>query len=642
VAVAVAPGRDAMVPVTPPEGVVDERPSSHRRWPTPHGWIVSAIGALTALLYVWNLDAVGDANAFYAAAVKSASVSWKAWFFGSLDPGSFITVDKPPMGLWAEGLSARIFGYSTASMLLPEVLLSIGSVLILHHLVRRWKGDVAAHLAAIAFAVTPIATAMARSNNPDATLTFLGLAAAWGIWNAVESGRTRPLLIAAAVTGVAFNVKMLQALIIVPAFAVVYLVAGPPRLARRFGQLLMAGGVLAVSAGWYPLLVTLWPAASRPYIGSTTDNSIVSLMLGYNGLDRVFGGTGGNSPGGAIGFGGQPGLTRMFGTEVAGQVAWLLPLAGAGLLAGLWVSLWRRRRTDRELAGWLLWGGWAVLCLGVFSFSEGIFHPYYTVQVAPAIAALAGAGAVTLFDLGRRRGGAKTVLRLAFPAAVIVTAGVAIGILRNTPNYHAALRTVIVIGGTAACALVVIAAVARSRVLAIGAAAVAAVTLLTGPVAYSITTVAQPVVGTLISAGPAVRGPGLGGLVFGGRAPARIPETPSEKQLIAFLVAHRGRATYIVAGVGASSTERLIIATGLPVMTIGGFNGSDPTPTLAQFQHMVATGQVRYLMAAGRVGIGRSADDTVVGWAQQHGTIVQAGTTSLYDLASVAGSEGNG
>ncbi|MCU1503966.1 MAG: hypothetical protein JWM12_3320, partial [Ilumatobacteraceae bacterium] len=265
VAVAVAPGHEASLPDEPLDVAnLARTDDGRRRWPqlSVHGWITAAIGVSTALLYAWNLNAVGLANPFYAAAVKSGSVSWKAWFFGSLDSASFITVDKPPVAMWAQGLSARIFGFSTFGMILPDVLLSVGSVLILHHLVRRWRGDVAAHVAAVAFALTPIATAMARSNNPDATLTFLGLAAAWGIWNAVESGRTRPLVVAAVLTGLAFNTKMLQAFIVLPAFVLVYLVAGPPRLARRLGQLVVAGAALVMSAGWYPLLVTLLPASS--------------------------------------------------------------------------------------------------------------------------------------------------------------------------------------------------------------------------------------------------------------------------------------------------------------------------------------------------------------------------------------------
>src|SRR4051812_18109647 len=174
-------------------------------------WVRPALLALlgaAAFMYLYKLTAGGYSNTYYAAAVKSASVSWKAWFFGAIDPGSFITVDKPPAALWLQGLSARIFGFSTWSMLLPEVLAGVASVLILHHLVRKWAGPLAAHLSAVAFALTPVAAVMFRFNNPDALLTLLCLGAAWALWSAVESGRTRALVLSAALLGLAFDTKM--------------------------------------------------------------------------------------------------------------------------------------------------------------------------------------------------------------------------------------------------------------------------------------------------------------------------------------------------------------------------------------------------------------------------------------------------
>ncbi|MEO5724610.1 MAG: glycosyltransferase family 39 protein [Ilumatobacteraceae bacterium] len=618
-----------------PDTAPGAHPSRRLRLPRPtrNGWITTAIAVATAVLYAWNLAAVGNANNFYAAAIRSGGVSWKAWFFGSLDPGSFITVDKPPVAMWLPGLSARLFGFSPWSMLLPNVLAGVASVLILHHLVRRWKGDTAAHLAAAGFAVTPVATVIFRSNNPDAMLTLLALAATWALWNALESGSTRPLLISAALTGLAFNTKMLQAFLVLPAMTLVYLVAGPPKLGRRLWQLAMALGVLVVSAGWYTLVVVVVPAASRPYIGSTSDNSIVSLMLGYNGFDRVFGGTSANRIGSAVGFGGTPGLWRMLSGEVGGQVGWLFPMAGLGLLAGLW--LWLRdplRRRGLELAGWLLWGCWAVTCVAVFSFSKGIFHPYYTVQLAPAVAALAGAGAIALWQLGRNHAS----LRLILPVAIAVTAGLAVGMLRRSPSYASGLRTAIVIGGAVACAGLVAGTIARHRRLVIVAAGAAAVTLLAAPLAYSMTTVANPGSGSMVIAGPAVRGLGLGGLIFGQHltVPARRGDT-GQQTLVSYLEAHRGNAEFIVAAVGASTTEPIIIASGLPVLTIGGFNGSDPAPTLAEFQGLVAAGRVRYLLT-GAYGVrgGRASSGSILGWATEHGTLLRVGGMALYDLGS--------
>ncbi|MBV8160474.1 MAG: glycosyltransferase family 39 protein, partial [Acidimicrobiia bacterium] len=272
-------------------------------------YVTVAIAALAAALYTWGLSSMGWANSYYAAAVRAGTRSWKAFFFGAIDPGSFITVDKPPAAFWVQALSARIFGFNSWSILLPEAAAGVGSVLILHRLVRTWAGDLAAHLAALALALTPVAVIMFRYNNPDALLTLLLLASAWALWSALETGRTSRLVLCAVLLGLAFNTKMLQAFIVLPVFAGVYLWAGRPRLRRRLVQLVAAGAALLVSAGWWVAAVTLWPAASRPYIGGSTNNSILDLIFGYNGLSRVFGGNGGpgGAPAGGPGRGGPAG-----------------------------------------------------------------------------------------------------------------------------------------------------------------------------------------------------------------------------------------------------------------------------------------------------------------------------------------------
>src|SRR5436309_582509 len=411
---------DALAPGSPRE--------RRRRWrPSRPFVITAAIAVLAGVLYTWGLSSMGWANSYYAAAVKAGTKSWKAFFFGAIDPGSFITVDKPPAAFWVQTLSARLFGFSSWSILLPQAAAGVGSVLILHRLVRKWAGDVAAHLAALALALTPVAVIMFRYNNPDALLTLLLLAAAWALWSAIETGRTRGLVLCGVLLGLAFETKMLQAFIVLPVFAGVYLWAGRPQLRRRLLQLLAGGAALVASAGWWVAVVTLWPAASRPFIGGSTNNSVLDLIFGYNGLSRIFGnsgpgpgGGGPGGPGGGAGFGGTAGWLRMFNSELGGQIAWLLPLAGVGLGVGLWLTR-HARRTDRGRAGWLLWGGWALITLVVFSKARGIFHPYYTVALAPAVAAVAGAGSVALWRLGRRFPWGTWLL----PATILATAGFA-------------------------------------------------------------------------------------------------------------------------------------------------------------------------------------------------------------------------
>ncbi|MBL8777711.1 MAG: glycosyltransferase family 39 protein [Acidimicrobiales bacterium] len=619
--------------------------------PTRSGWITIAIALVAAGLYTWGLGSAGVANDYYAAAVKAMSTSWKAFFYGSIDSGSFITVDKPPASLWVMALSARIFGFSTWSMLLPQAAAGVASVLIVHRIVREWMGNVAAHLAALGFALTPVAVVMFRYNNPDALLTLLGLGSAWAIWIALKTGRTRWLVLSAALVGLAFETKMLQALVVLPAFVAVYLFFGPPKLGKRIWQLALAAVTVLVSAGWWIAIVALVPASSRPYIGSTEDNSIISLVLGYNGLSRIFGSEGGGpggsggATGGGAGFGGAVSWLRMFNTEVGGQVAWLIPLALVGLGAGLWLTR-RNPRTDLARAGWVLWGAWAVVSIVVFSRAEGIFHPYYTVQLAPAVAALAGAGAVALWQLGRRHPATRWFL----PATIVVTAGVAVTILRRTPDFASWLPMAIIIGAALSAAGVWIGASLRHRTLTLAAASIAGVTLLAGPTAYSLTTIAHTQTGSLAAAGPTSTSagggfPGMGG-GDGGTGPG-VSSTSSidgDTELVAWLEANQGDATWLVAAFSSHSSASIILATDEPVMTIGGFNGQDPAPTLDEFIEYVEQGELRYVLVDGGGGLGGGmgggpggGTSEITTWVTENGTAVDTGTgTTVYDLSALA------
>ncbi len=639
-----------------PESRTSEPPSApvapitaRRPWPTitRSGWITAAIALFATVLYTWNLAINGYANEYYTAAVKSASLSWKAFFFGSIDSGNFITVDKPPAALWLQALSVRIFGFSSWAILVPQALCGVASVLILHRMVRRWAGDTAAHLAALALAVTPVAVLMFRFNNPDALLTLLCLAAAWALWSALESGRTRWLVVSGLLIGLAFDTKMLQVFVVLPAFIVVYLVAGKPRLLKRLAQLTAALAAVIVSSGWWIAVVALWPAADRPYIGSTSDNSILSLLFGYNGLSRIFGSSnggagGGGAPGGAggntsTGFGGAVSWLRMFNTANGGQIAWLIPMAVAGLAAGLWLTR-RARRTDLARAGWILWGLWAISCFVTFSRAKGIFHPYYTVQLAPPLAALAGAGGLALWRLGRT----NRWLRWALPAAILTTAALAVALLSQTPSYLPWLRPLIIGGAVVAVVGLWLGSHLRRKPLVIAAGVVAAATLLAGPTAFAYTTVHTAATGSIVFAGPsATTNSGFGGAQAGSGG-----STSADTALISYLEANQGDATYLVAAFGSQSSAPIIIATGKPVMTIGGFNGGDPAPTLDQFKAMVAAGEVRYVLisgnGAGGPGGGSGSGSSISSWVTANGTAVSAdsygGSTSgiLYDLSAIS------
>jgi 4-amino-4-deoxy-L-arabinose transferase-like glycosyltransferase len=478
------------------------RPDRHTWWKRPGRppWALPALGAvllIAAGLYTWDLSSNGMANTFYGAAVKSGTESWKAFLFGSIDPGSFITVDKPPASLWVMELSGRIFGFSSWSMLLPQALAGIGSVYLLHRIVRKWAGELAAVLAALALALTPVATLMFRINDPDAFLTFLLVASAAALWATLESGRTRWLVLCGSLVGLAFITKMLEAFIILPAFGLAYLVCADSPLRRRLVQLLWAGLALVVSSGWWVALVELWPVGSRPYVGGSTDNSELNLIFGYNGFSRVFG-SGGAGPGGGGGFGGSPGWLRMFNDIVGGQISWLIPFALIGLLAALWLTR-RAGRTDLGRAGWILFGGWMLIEMAVFSQAKGIFHPYYTVALAPPVAAAAGAGALAMWRAGRRSRWLAGVL----PVAVIATAAWAFALLGRTPGYDSWLRPLLLVGGIGSAIVlgVLMLGYAKGRLLLAGAGVVAAASVLAGPSAYSLTTAGSPSTSALASAG---------------------------------------------------------------------------------------------------------------------------------------------
>ena len=496
-------------------------PLTDPRWARP---ALFGLLALTAVLYLWDLGRNGWANDFYAAAVQAGTKSWKAFFFGSFDQSGFITVDKTPGSLWVMELSGRIFGFSQWSMLAPQALEGVGSVLLLYAAVKRWFGPAAGLLAGLVLALTPVAALMFRFNNPDALLVLLMTAAAYTLVRAVENGRSRWLVLTGLLLGFAFLAKMLQAFLVVPGFAAAYLCAGPPRLGRRIWQtVLMVAGII-VGAGWWILAAQLTPAADRPYFGGSTSNSILQLTIGYNGLGRLTGnetgsvgpGDGGGGGGGqGTSFGGATGIFRLFHAEFGGQISWLLPAALISLAAMVWVSR-RAARTDRTRAAALLWGGWVLVTGLVFSYMNGIIHPYYMVALAPGIAALVGIGAMGLWRA--QPGSGSLAGRIAVAVGVLASAVWAFILLDRTPDWLPWLRWVVLLAGVAAAGLMLagppLARLARSRrgrlALAVAPLGLALIAGLAGPAAYALDTVGTAHTGAIPSAGPASVGFGGG------------------------------------------------------------------------------------------------------------------------------------
>ncbi|HWD02274.1 MAG TPA: glycosyltransferase family 39 protein [Amycolatopsis sp.] len=601
-------------------------------------WVAPAVALLlvaTAALYVTDVAISGWGNDFYAMAVQAGTESWKALFFGSLDPGNIVTVDKPPFSLWVMGLSGRIFGFSSWSLLVPDALAGVASVGLLYLAVRRLSGPVAGLLSGAALALTPVAALMFRFDNPDAFLVLLLVAAAYCVVRATEVASTKWLLLAGVAIGFGFLDKMLQAFLVLPAFVLAYLVAAPTSLGRRLVQLLAAAGAVLVSAGWWVAAVALWPAADRPYISGSTDNSVLQLAFGYNGLGRIFGqGHGGGAGGrpelpagfevparaaefrGGFGhFGGSTGLTRLFTQQFGGEASWLLPAALIGLVAGLWFTR-RAPRTDRTRAALLLWGGWTVVTVVVFSYMSGIIHPYYTVALAPGIAATLG---ITTRELwrGRRHFAPRAVLSLMLAATVVW----AFILLSRTPDWQPWLRYVVLAFGAIGTAALLFGADALR-----GAAPVVAVLGLVagllGTTSFTVVTAASAHTGGQPSSGPATQRRGFGGFGAG---------TGSTVELNRLLQA--ANTKWAAAETGAMQSAGLALASGKPVMAVGGFSGSDPAPTLPQFQQYVSAGEIHYFVAGGRAfGGGRGTAGQITTWVEQHFPAETVGGTTVYDL----------
>src|SRR5579863_3365954 len=396
---------------------------------------------ITGVLYLFNLSRNGYANDFYAAAVQAGTRSWKAFFFGSFDSSSFITVDKTPASLWVDELSGRLFGFSSWSLLAPQAIEGVLSVLLLFAAVRRWFGPSAGLIAGAVLALTPAAALIFRFNNPDSLLVLLMTAAGYALQRALERDRTRWLVLAGLLIGFAFLTKMAQAFLVLPGFGLAYLWAGPARLGRRIWQLLAALGGVIVGAGWWIVIAQLTPDADRPYFGGSTDNSILELALGYNGFGRLDGSETGSIGGG--GFGGSTGIFRLFQSEFGGQGSWLIPAALISLGALIWISR-RQPRTSRIRAFALLWGGWLLVTGVVFSYMQGIIHPYYMVALAPAIGALVGVGAMSLWQAGLSRAG-----RACAAAGVLASGAWAYVLLDRTPAWLPWLRWTVLLAGLA-------------------------------------------------------------------------------------------------------------------------------------------------------------------------------------------------
>jgi 4-amino-4-deoxy-L-arabinose transferase-like glycosyltransferase len=405
-------------------------PSEQELQPSPGAWArarsltiarvapeLIVLVAVSATLNFWNLSINRWANTYYSAAVRSMSTSWHNFLYASLDPSGVMSVDKPPLALWIQALSVRVFGYHPLSILVPEALIGVATVVLIYDLVRRLFGRAAAFVAGVALAATPITVAMSRHNNPDALLALCCVAALWFFVRAIQDGRTRWIVLSGVMVGLGFETKMGIALVVVPGIVFAWLWLRPRGWRRAIDQLIAGGIAMLVVGGAWPLLVQLTPAADRPWIAGTANNNILSLIFDYNGLGRVAGQNGGPpstgahtlggaatfaggaiSPAGALSttngiFAGATGPFRLLNFALGGQAGWLL---GVALVGGLVIIASTRLRRGEPRSAWIIAVGGSFLATAViFSVAQGIFHPYYVSLPAPFSAALVGAGSDT-------------------------------------------------------------------------------------------------------------------------------------------------------------------------------------------------------------------------------------------------------
>ena len=657
---------------------------------------LAALLVLAGLLNLWALSRNGWANEYYSAAVRSMASSWHAFLYGSFDQAGVMTVDKPPLASWVQVAFVKVFGFHSLSLLVPQALMGVASVALVYDLVRRRFGRAAGFVAGLVLATTPITVAISRHNNPDALLILCCVAALWFVVRALEDGRTRWLILSGVSVGLGFETKMAAALLVVPAIAAAYLWVAPRGHRKAIGQLL-AGGAAMVAVGMaWPLLFLLTPAADRPWVSGTSDNSILSLIVGYNGLGRVDGqaggpqsfggGAGGPGGGGGAGsvFGGDTGPFRLLGASLGGQAGWLLGFAVVGGIAILVAS--RLRRADAR-TGWLIAVGGAFATTAVtFSYAKGIFHPYYVSLLAPFSAALVGAGA------GYLRSGDR-LARVFGPLAVAAGVATTLAVIASTDGAPDWVQQILLPVGVLGAIALALKLPARVRVVALAAVLGA---LLLAPATWAVQTLGHTTSGTFPAGGPSAQGfggpggggpgggrggfgggrfapptgsaqgggfappsgsaqggtgsaqggngsapggttgagPGAAGGMFGG-------DSTAINAAVTYAKAHGGGTIAVSSQSGASAS---IITSGADVAALGGFSGRESEVSITWLADAVRAGKIRWVLTDGSGGgmarDGRTGSSTVMAAVAQTCTPVSSASSSSTTTSGLSDCQG--
>jgi 4-amino-4-deoxy-L-arabinose transferase-like glycosyltransferase len=611
--------------------------------PTWYKLALVAVILLGLFLDFFQLDQQGYGNLYYAAAVKSMLLNWHNFFFVSFDPAGFVTVDKPPLGFWIQVLSAKLFGFSPLSLMLPQALAGVLSVALLTHLVRRTFGPLAGLIAGLTLALTPISVVTNRNNIVDSLLVLTVLLAAWAIIIATETGRLRWLLLCAGIVGLGFNIKMLEAYLVLPAFALLYLLAAPLRWRTKIAHLAFAAVVLLIISLSWLVTVDLIPAFQRPYVGSSGNNSEISLAFGYNGLARIFGFTGLRSTfslqsqsqsaltslQNMVGPSetGSPSPVRLLNDQLGGQISWLLPLAVLGILGLAWQKR-PKMPLDKSQQGLILWSVWFLTQAIFFSVAE-FFHLYYMVMLAPSLCALTGIGIATMWQDYKQGSWRRWLLPIAF----LVTAAVQIRLLFAFPEWSLWLTPIILVISLIVVAILLVARfLTQNRLKRIlgPLAALGFIALLLAPATWSAVSVAQNYSNPFPIAGPEPQQTPLAKLITEYDNAVSHPDPA----LSNYLAAHQGNARYIVATSDAITAAFIIIQTGKPVMAYGGFEGLDHIVTLERMIDLIHQGQVRYVLSRQRISLTNAPLQLQLYFLESSLAVSESGITGQYDITN--------
>jgi len=620
---------------------------------------IGVILILSIILNFANLGIEGHANTYYSAGVKSMMMNLKNFFFVSSDPSGFVTIDKPPVGFWLQTISAKIFGFSGWSVILPQALAGVISVWLIYYLVKRSFGTLAALVAALCLAVTPIFVAASRNNTIDNLLVLSLLLACLTISLAAEQGKFKYLILSLVLVGIGFNIKMVEAYMLAPAVFITYFLSSAISYKKKIKHLIFGGLVLlAVSLSW-ALAVDLIPASNRPFIGSSTDNSVMELIIGHNGLERIglgekYTNRGNNPPqeltdkdnnlqnqnrtsqnqmpAGRNGMGNnsKTGITRLFTyNNLSDQISWLLPFAIIGAIIAVMEEKVKLFNFDnKRKLSLLLWSMWLLPEFIYFSFSKNVTHTYYLTTMAPSIAALTGIGLTTMWKLYNEESWKKWIL----PVAFIVNGLIEILILspnyKTSNGYRVTLLATGILSIGASIALIIAAIIRRKNSIQpekvsrrksnIVITSIAFIGILIAPMVWSSTTLFYPMNGSSPAAG----------LELASGKQGRNFSNSSNFKLIQFLEANKQNEQYLVAVPSAMTyASDLILKTGEPVMTIGGFSGSDKIISLDEFKQLVSQGAVRYALVSsgGRMGGGSgksNSNNDIMSWIKANGKLV--------------------